>query len=98
MTVTLDHVTTDRYGNPTEDETSVTARAYVQPVKTSEETVNRDTRVTGYNVFLRPDEDVDALSRIVWEGITLNVVGKPSRFDTPRGAHHIELLAEVVDG
>lgn len=88
----------DRYGNATDQEASVAARAYMQPVSGTEDIVNRDTRITRWNVFLQPTESLNGLSKITWEGVTYRVVGEPRRFDTPAGAHHYEVTAESIHG
>lgn len=90
----------DRYGNPTETTTSTTSKARVEQLKADEEIVNRDTRLTGYRVYLPADTDVDALSVLTWvdQGKTLRAIGEPNIVYGARGVHHLELPCEEVQG
>ena len=99
LVTVVEGASVDRYGNPVTEETETAGvRAYVQPSSASEDIINRDTRVTDYNVFLLSSASVDGLSKIIWEGLTLAVDGEPARFDTPSGPHHIEVKAQRIDG
>lgn len=44
------------------------------------------------------DTDITAYDRVVVDGITYEVDGKPRRVWTPRGAHHLKVNLRAVEG
>lgn len=89
----------DRYGDETEvydDGTSFPAR--IQQAKAEEMSVDRDTTLTTYKVFLPPEASVDAMSVVVWNGKTLEIVGEPDRVMGYRRINHIEAFMQEVRG
>jgi hypothetical protein len=96
---------TDRYGN-VEDSFSapVVVMARVNPVrpenfpKAEEFLDDRDTRSSWFKVFLPPTASINALTRIIWEGRTLEVHGEPSGVYDGVGLHHYELFAKEING
>jgi hypothetical protein len=88
----------DRYGNATETLTSVTEKMRVEPKEADEELIDRDTRLTRFRVFARPDSVVTGLSTLTWETRSLRVVGEPLPFYGRTTLHHYELTAEEIRG
>jgi hypothetical protein len=96
---------TDRYGNA-EDAFSapVVVQGRVNPVrpenfpKAEEFLDDRDTRSTWFKLFLSPTAPVNALTRVIWDGRTLEVMGEPSGVYDGAGLHHYELFAREING
>lgn len=91
---------TDRYGNPTETATEISSKARVEQLKADEEIVDRDTRLTGYRIYLPAGTAVSATSTLTWidEARTLRASGEPNIVYGARGVHHLELPAEEIRG
>ncbi len=91
---------TDRYGNLVPTETSAAELMRIQPQElgSSEDIINRDTRITRFRVFAGPSSSVTGLSRLVWLGRTLRVDGEPRPFYGRSTLHHYEFDAEEVLG
>jgi len=89
----------DRYDNevPTFD-AGTSVMGWVAPSAVNENTVDRETRLSEFDVALQPDVVVDATSRIEYEGRTHEVIGRPREARTPLGVHHLELVMRVVEG
>lgn len=89
----------DRYGNPVASwGTGVDYPARVQQETSAETLINRDTRTSVYTAFLPPTATVSALSKVDWQGRTLQVVGDPDMVDGAIGVDHLEVVLEVVSG
>lgn len=89
----------DRYGNPTDDwAAGVETPARVDSDATSEELMARDTRHSLFTVFLPPTVTITALSKVEWDGRTLQVVGEPAKLNDAIGVQHIEAVCEVFEG
>lgn len=91
--------TEDRYGDeiPGVDAgTSESAR--IQQNESSEDIIDRDTRITTFTAFLTTATVMTALSRVEWDGRTFRVSGEPAIRDNAIGPHHVEAtLVEVSD-
>jgi hypothetical protein len=91
--------TEDRYGNPTDDwGAGVATPARVDSDATSEDLMSRDTRHTLFTVFLPATVTINALSKVEWDGRTLQVVGEPAQLNDAVGVQHIEAVCEVFEG
>ncbi len=91
--------TEDRYGNPIDAwGTGVEYPARVQQDTSAETLINRDTRQSVYTVFLPPTAVVTALSKIEYNGRTLQVVGDPDEVADSMSTHHKEIVAEAFSG
>lgn len=89
----------DRYGNPTDDWSApVTYSARVEQMGTDETLINRDTRHINYTLFLEGSAVIGSLDKVVWEALTLRVVGTPEMLSDGIGDHHIEAELEVFEG
>lgn len=91
----------DDYGNEVPGTTStVTTEGYVEQTKATEITVDRETYVTDWLVFLLADVVVDASDRILYGSSTLQVVGSPHRVWNPRTRRtdHVEARCVEVTG
>lgn len=94
---------TDRYGDDVPSTVSVTEKMRVQPASaegggSSEEIIDRDTRIVRFKVFAKPTTVVTALSTLTWNGRTLRVDGEPLPFYGASSLHHYEFSAEEVRG
>lgn len=92
---------TDRYGNPIFGEVSVVEKMRVQPGPRTgniEDIIDRDTRVTQFRLFCKPDTTANGLSRLTWNGRALRVVGEPRPLYDSGTLHHWEMDAEEVLG
>jgi len=89
----------NEYGDTiTTDGTPTFSPAWVQPMDATEEEINRDTRVSRFHVLVPKDTVVSAVSKIVWEGKNLEVLGEPQPFHNRNGLHHLEFDAREVLG
>jgi hypothetical protein len=87
--------TTDEYGNVTPSwttgATTVTEKGLIQETQSTEVTVGRDTVVTSLIVILPVASVVTSHSRIIANGLTYEVVGNPTVYDTGSpGVRHAE--------
>lgn len=57
----------------------------------------RNVRVTTANLITN-ETGIGAQDRIVWEGQTWTVEGKPRIVPTPLGNHHLEVGIQLVEG
>lgn len=92
---------TDEYGNEVHTTTTSTVTVgYVEQATAEEVTVDRETYVTDWRVFLPAGTAVDGSDRIVYGSKTLEVVGAPHEVWNPRTrtTHHIEARAREVTG
>lgn len=95
---------TDRYGNDVPSSTSVVEKMRVQPAAaeggggSSEQIIDRDTRITRFRLFAKPNTVVTGLSTLTWEGRILRVDGEPLPFYGASALHHWEFSAEEVRG
>lgn len=93
--------TTDDYGNDVPGTTSsVTTVGYVEQTQATEITVDRDTFVTDWRVFLAAGTTIDGSDRILHGAKTLEVVGAPHEVWNPRSrrTHHTEVRCVEVTG
>lgn len=100
---------TDRYGNRKRDwgnaEHINVSGVNVQPSPSrsdsSEETLDRQTTVTGWVLQTAEGVDLDLLAtdRIQYDGMTLEVEGKVERWPDPfgPGVHHVEARLKEVE-
>ena len=89
--------TTDVHGNTVPGaETRVSYPARFEQLAASEIIRDRDTVITDWRVFFPPDADITAYDRIEGRGHLFEVVGLPNQNQTPRGPHHLEVLARFV--
>lgn len=90
----------DRYGNKKRDwaaaERLTLAGVNVQPAGSppvsDEDTVDRQTTVTGWRLYSSPGRDVDLLEtdRLEYDGMTFEVDGKVGRWRIGTRVHHVE--------
>ena len=93
--------TTDRYGGTVKDwatATSTAAKGWVAQRTASEVLDGREAQVSGWVLFVGPDQDVIGLDRVEWAGQTFEVDGPVLPAYTPRGLHHIEVPLKQVAG
>lgn len=103
VTTPLTTGTTDRYGNLVPSETSVDEMMRVEPqpgsvANSTEDIIDRDTRITRFRVYATPSTTMTGLSRLTWLGRTLRVDGEPRPFYGRTSLHHWEADAEEVLG
>lgn len=92
---------TDDYGNEVPGTTSsVTTVGYVEQAVAEEITVDRETYVTDWRVFLPAGTAIDGSDRVVHGAKVFEVVGSPHEVWNPRTQiiHHIEARAREVTG
>lgn len=103
-TITVNYKTetgpADDYGNPTMVTVSVTdVPATVWPSGIPDELlIQRDTRISIYNVIILPDVTIDGLSSVEWGGLTLEVMGEPQLYMARGVPHHYEIKARDIQG
>lgn len=90
--------TADRYGNDVPTATAVVEKMRVEPAGAAEDIIDRDTRVTRFKVFAKPDSTLTGLSTLTWNGRTLRVDGEPQPFYGRSILHHYEAEAEEIRG
>lgn len=89
----------DDYGNPVRvpGTPGAEVRAFVQPQTTTEDVADGQVRETRARVFLRPDvSDLDAWSRLLWDGREWELIGDPRRHDSPDEINHLVLYIRRV--
>lgn len=84
----------DKYGQPVATETSELLQVDITPQGSSEDVVDRDTRIQQYVMTLPPEIAINALSEVVWtdrfdKTHTATVEGEPIRHAGMRGPSHI---------
>ena len=72
--------------------------AWVQPVSSSEQTLNQDRVVSRWRVFLPVSADVTSTDRLQHSGDTYQVDGEVQMWDTATGPHHAEAYLLKVKG
>jgi hypothetical protein len=99
----------DRYKNKKRDWSSavrvtisgVNIQPAGTPVRSEEDTDDRQTTVTAWNLQSAEGRDLDLLEtdRIEFDGMTLEVEGKVGRWPDPfgPGVHHVEARLKEVD-
>lgn len=90
----------DEHGNPT---TSTTAthtgvKARRELLTAEENATLGDYQRARYLYFFPPDAPVTASDRVLDDGETLEVKGRPSEESTRHRVHHLEAIVEVVAG
>jgi hypothetical protein len=102
QTVTVNVATlgsTDRYGNPTTSATSSTDYdAWIEPLSSMENVIDRDTRVSMWRVILPEDATISAVDTVTYDNQTFRVRGAPRTVVDALGDHHIEADLELVEG
>ncbi len=89
----------DDYGNAAE--TWVEGASYpcrLEPTSGQERTVDRDTQVSDWRLFLPADAELTGRDRVVVDSKVFEVVGPPAVQHTPRGPHHVEAALRYVEG
>jgi len=94
---------TDRYGNEIETwDAGVVLPARVEQMDAltlgRELIIDRDTRQTFWRVFMEADAPVNGLSKVIWEGRTLEVDGEPADVADGVGSHHLEFRVKETKG
>lgn len=97
----------DRYNNKQRDWANAARTSLVgvnvqpagSPPQSDEDTVGRQTTITGWRLYTPPGMDVDLLEtdRVEYEGMTLEVDGKVGRWRVGGKVHHVEAALREVD-
>lgn len=93
--------TVDRYNNTVLDWTSPTSTAttvWIAQTATSEDLDHRDGTVDTVIATFPAGTVITAYDRVVIDGQTYEVDGKPNRAWTPRGEHHVEVVLREIVG
>lgn len=94
-------ITQDEYGNDVRDwahATIVGVLGLVQQTQSVEVTLDRDTVIADWLLFLPASTTIDARARISDGTNTWEVIGNPNVVRTPRGPHHIECRLVSIEG
>lgn len=89
----------DRYGDATvQVQTSVAVAGRIEQQATAEDE-GRQTTVNLWRLYVNdPGVELAPKDRVLYDGRTFEIVGSPTKLNTPRGLHHIEAdLQEVVE-
>lgn len=76
----------------------VVTDCFWQPISTEELTAGQDTVNTVAKVFMPPSAVVGDTDRIMFEGRTYQVDGRPAPQHTPVGLHHYEVMVREIRG
>lgn len=87
-----------RYGDPTETWSTVETKARIDLLTAEENLQYRDTRITRYRAFFKPDVAITALSEVDWNGRRHRLAGRPDVLKDSSGDHHIEAILELIEG
>lgn len=97
-------VTVQRYAAGSEDawgntaasySTTVDYKGFVEQVVAEEISVGRETRVSDWRLILPPGATLDALDRVVVNGVTFEVVGPPHTVFNPRTGKNAQVEARL---
>lgn len=89
----------DEYGDPTADyNDAVMVRGRLEQSRATEETLDRDTPISDWILYVPAGTAVDAFDRVQdVDGRVFEVVGTPAPQRSPRGPHHIEVRLRNVE-
>jgi hypothetical protein len=93
--------TIDRYNAAVKDWSTATrraSRARIVQRSSDEDRDGREARLTGWICYLPAGTVVTALDRIVWNGVTYEVKGRPNRAFDRHKEHHVEVDLDLVEG
>lgn len=89
----------DTFGDPEDTfDVGTVVQAFVQPTNSSEDIIDRDTRLTTYRLVMPADAPIYADSEFEWENIRMRISGKPLPMNNHHGVHHVEVVAELIEG
>lgn len=104
ITVLRAPLVSDRYGSQIRDWTAATRTdavgVSIQPAANTEDIRDREQLVDTWTLFTPRGVDLDLLAtdRVEWGGLTLQVVGSPSRWSVGGAIHHVEATLQEVTG
>lgn len=90
--------TADVFGDAAEVFADTDYPAFVGPARGNEDTIDRDTRITPYQIILPAGTTVKATDEVTWNGKRMRIVGRPLSAQTHHGEHHVEVFAEYIEG
>lgn len=101
VTIIVPGITIDTYENPVLDwpgatRTDVLGR--LEQASSVEVTLQRDTVVSDWLLFLHPDVSINPLDRVEADGRVFEVVGAPAPAQAPWGVHHLEVRLRYLEG
>lgn len=89
----------DRYNNPViSHSTTEDVPASFAWNSTQEETIDRELRTSVATLVVGPEVSLTAADRIVFEGTTYQVDGRPQEVWTHHGLHHWVVPLKVYEG
>lgn len=108
VTIVTPGTTTDRYDDLVADwanpASSTVSAGWLHQTSATEETGERDTEITGWQLFLPADAPISAGDRIVADPETyekastvFEVDGTPNVLSTPTGPHHVEVNLRLIE-
>ncbi|MBW1600894.1 hypothetical protein JJV70_02005 [Streptomyces sp. JJ66] len=107
VTIVRAPLITDRYGSERRDwanavrtlVSGVEVQPAAAPAASQEDTIDRQTAVTGWRLYTRRGVDVDLLEtdRVEYDGMTLEVDGKIGRWRMGGRVHHVEAELKEID-
>lgn len=99
QTATIVNVTqdgaADDMGDPTDVETTSTARCWLWQNTRHENTANQDSQFEEWSLALDSDATVDGSSRVTVDGVTYQLYGPPWRAHNPRTGLFTHIEATV---
>ncbi len=102
VVITIPGLTTDAYNNQIPDwgagATTVTEKGLLQQSSSAEDTDDRDTVVTGWELFLTAATAAVATARVVVDGRRFEVDGIPDVMRVSKGPHHVQAKLVSIDG
>jgi head-tail adaptor len=105
VTIITPGVITDRYGQPSDDwddpASEIEVQAFFQSSALAageKETANRDAVVRDATILLDIGTDITRVDRIVYGGMTYEIVSTPRELNTPTGAYGLSANLRVVSG
>jgi hypothetical protein len=91
--------TTDPYGNEIpSDGTATTYFGRLEQTAATEVTRDRDAVTSDWVLYLPPHATVSAYDHVVARGSRFEVLGSPDVLQTPRGAHHLAVRLQYLEG
>jgi hypothetical protein len=90
----------DSYGDPilTETVDRDTYKGWLTQTSGEEMTVDRDTRISDWEVSLPAEAVIDANDQVIAQGKTFEVIGPPAQARQPGRVHHIVARLRWIEG
>ncbi len=90
----------DKYGNEIPYTSStVTVQGHIEQTSEQEITLDRETYISEWRIFLPAGTEIDGKDRVIVDGQTFEIIGPPAHPWRPgTGEHHVLCQARAITG